>query len=259
MWIDSHCHMDDVLLGQNFEEVISASVAESVEHIIIPAVSKDNFDKVIKVASKYKQCSYALGFHPMHLDKFEGADLKLLEYYLLNNDSVAVGEIGLDLFIRKDNQSIQEDVFLAQLKIAKEFDLPVIMHVRGAIDLVLKNLRKIKVRGGIAHAFNGSFQQAHQLIELGFKLGFGGAMTYPRAKHIQALAKELPIEAIVLETDSPDMSPAWLVNGENNQPKELNKIAEFFCHLRGLEPSKTADIIRNNTIEAIPKLAKLCT
>ena len=82
MWIDSHCHMDDVLLGQNFEEVISASVAESVEHIIIPAVSKDNFDKVIKVASKYKQCSYALGFHPMYLDKFEGADLKLLEYYL---------------------------------------------------------------------------------------------------------------------------------------------------------------------------------
>ena len=84
-------------------------------------------------------------------------------------------------------------------------------------------------------------------------------MTYPRAKHIQALAKELPIEAIVLETDSPDMSPAWLVNGENNQPKELRKIANFFCRLRGLEPSKTADIIRNNTIEAIPKLAKLCT
>ncbi|MDC0127642.1 TatD family hydrolase [Methylophilaceae bacterium] len=259
MWIDSHCHMDNELLCQNSRKIISASITEGVDLIIIPSVSKDNFDNVIKLAGKFKQCVYALGIHPMHLSSFEDNDLELLECYLLNNNSVAVGEIGLDFFIRKDNQSLQEDVFLAQLKIANKFDLPVIMHIRGAIDLALKNLRKIKVRGGIAHAFNGSFQQAYQLIELGFKLGFGGAMTYPRAKHIQKLAKELPIEAIVLETDSPDMSPAWLVNGENNQPKELSKIAEFFCNLRGLEPSKTADIIRNNTIEAIPKLAKLYT
>jgi TatD DNase family protein len=259
MWIDSHCHMDNILLSQSAEKVISASIAEGVNRIIIPSVSKDNFDEVITIAGKYKQCVYALGFHPMYLSGFEDNDLELLEYYLSNNNSVAVGEIGLDFFVQKNNQSLQENVFLAQLKIAKKFDLPVIMHVRGAIDLVLKNLRKTKVRGGIAHAFNGSFQQAHQLIELGFKLGFGGAMTYPRASHLQALAKELPIEAIVLETDSPEMPPAWLVNGENNQPKELGKIAEFFCHLRGLEPSKTADIIRVNTIEAIPKLGELCT
>ena len=259
MWIDSHCHMDNVLLYRNSEKVISASLSEGVERIIIPSVSKENFDKVIKMAVKYKQCAYALGFHPMHLNSFEDSDLELLEYYLSNNNSVAVGEIGIDLFVQKNNQTLQENVFLSQLKIAKKFDLPVIMHVRGAIDLVLKNLRKIKVRGGIAHAFNGSFQQADQLIELGFKLGFGGAMTYPRASHLQALAKELPMEAIVLETDSPDMPPAWLVNGESNQPKELGKIAEFFCHLRGLEPSKTADIIRVNTIEAIPKLGELCT
>jgi len=259
MWIDSHCHMDNALLYRNSEKVISASVTEGVDWIIIPAVNKENFDKVIKMAGKYKQCVYALGLHPMYLNSFEDSDLELLEYYLLNNNSVAVGEIGIDLFVQKNNQTLQENVFLSQLKIAKKFDLPVIMHVRGAIDLVLKNLRKIKVKGGIAHAFNGSFQQADQLIELGFKLGFGGAMTYPRASHLQALAKELPIEAIVLETDSPDMPPAWLVNGESNQPKELGKIAEFFCHLRGLEPSKTADIIRVNTIEAIPKLGELCT
>ena len=259
MWIDSHCHMDNALLSQDSESIIKESVNKGVDRIIIPAVSKDNFDTVISIAAKHKQCSYALGLHPMYLSSFESSDLELLEYYLLNNDSVAVGEIGLDLFIQKDNQSLQEDVFLAQLKIAKKFDLPVIMHVRGAIDLVLKNLRRVKVSGGIAHAFNGSFQQAHQLIELGFKLGFGGAMTYPRAKHIQALAKQLPIEAIVLETDSPDMPPSWLARNKINQPKELSKIAEFFCHLRGLEPSKTADIIRVNTIEAIPKLGELCT
>ena len=259
MWIDSHCHMDSVLLSQNSEKVFSACVAEGVDSIIIPSVAKENFDKVIKIAAKHKQCVYALGFHPMYLKGFDDGDLELLEYYLLNNNSVAVGEIGLDLFVKKNNQSLQEDIFLSQLKIAKKFDLPVIMHVRGAIDLVLKNLRKIKVRGGIAHAFNGSFQQADQLIELGFKLGFGGVMTYPRSKHIQALAKQLPIEAIVLETDSPDMPPEWLGNDKNNQPKELGRIAEFFCHLRGLEPSKTADIIRVNTIEAIPKLGELYT
>ena len=251
--------MDNALLYQNSEKVINASVSEGVDRIIIPSVNRKNFDTVIEIAGRYKQCAYALGIHPMHLNGFEDGDLELLEHYLLNNNSVAVGEIGLDLFIKKNNQLFQEDIFLSQLKIAKKFDLPVIMHVRGAIDLVLKNLRKIKVRGGIAHAFNGSFQQADQLIELGFKLGFGGAMTYPRSKHIQALAKELPIEAIVLETDSPDMPPAWLVNDEYNQPKELGRIAEFFCHLRGLEPSKTADIIRVNTIEAIPKLGELCT
>ena len=259
MWIDSHCHMDSELLCKNSETVISACISEGIDRIIIPSVSKANFDKIIKIAGKHKQCVYALGFHPMHLSDFEDGDLDLLEHYLLNNNAVAVGEIGLDLFVQKNNQSLQEDIFKSQLKIAKKFDLPVIMHVRGAIDLVLKNLRKIKVRGGIAHAFNGSFQQADQLIELGFKLGFGGVMTYPRSKHIQALAKQLPIEAIVLETDSPDMPPEWLGNDENNQPKELGKIAEFFCHLRGLEPSKTADIIRVNTIEAIPKLGELYT
>ena len=259
MWIDSHCHMDNVILNQNSEKIINECVNEGVNQIIIPSVSKENFDKVINLASKYKHCVYALGIHPMYLKNFEDSDLDLLEYYLLNYNAVAVGEIGMDLFIQKKNQCLQEHVFLSQLKIAKKFNLPVIMHVRGAIDLVLKNLRQIKVRGGIAHAFNGSFQQADQLIKLGFKLGFGGAMTYPRAKHLQSLAKELPIESIVLETDSPDMPPAWLNNGERNQPKELGKIAEFFCHLRGLKPSKTADIIRDNTIEAIPKLVELYT
>ena len=259
MWIDSHCHLDNSLLCQNSKEVINSYLAEGVDHVIIPAVSKYNFDKVIKIADMYKHCSYALGYHPMYLDESEDTDLKLLENYLLQNDPVAVGEIGIDLFHKKDNYLYQEDIFLAQLKIAKKFDLPVIMHVRGAIDLVLKNLRKVEVVGGIAHAFNGSLQQAYQLIELGFKLGFGGAMTYDRATHIQMLAKKLPLEAIVLETDSPDMPPSWLGNNENNQPKELGKIAEFFCHLRGLEPSKTADIIRINTIEAIPKLGELCT
>ena len=114
MRIDSHCHMDNALLSQDSENVIKESIFEGVDQIIIPAVSKNNFDKVIKIAAKYKQCSYALGFHPMYLDGFESSDLELLENYLVNNDSVAIGEIGLDLFIQKDKQTFQEDVFLSQ-------------------------------------------------------------------------------------------------------------------------------------------------
>ena len=141
MWIDSHCHMDNVILNQNSEKIINECVNEGVNQIIIPSVSKENFDKVINLASKYKHCVYALGIHPIYLKNFEDSDLDLLEYYLLNYNAVAVGEIGMDLFIQKKNQCLQEHVFLSQLKTAKKFNLPVIMHVRGDIDLVLKNLR----------------------------------------------------------------------------------------------------------------------
>jgi TatD DNase family protein len=175
------------------------------------------------------------------------------------HNPVAIGETGLDLFVSKNNIDVQEYYFSEQLRIASEFDLPVIMHVRSAIDLILKHLRRVEVRGGIAHAFNGSFQQAEQLIERGFKLGFGGAMTNPRATHLQDLAKSLPINSIVLETDAPDMPPFWLQGKAYNQPSEVVRIAQFFADLRGLNSLELADIIRANTWQALPKLAKLCT
>lgn len=158
---------------------------------------------------------------------------------------IAIGEIGLDKVVPGLDWSRQVDFYEQQLKIAADFDLPVVLHVRGAVDFILKGLRKITVKGGIAHAFNGSLQQAHQLIELGFKLGFGGALTYPRALHLRKLAKELPLESIVLETDSPDIVPSWLyVNADRraggeeqgrNEPCEIPKIAAELCSLRGIE------------------------
>ena len=137
--------------------------------------------------------------------------------------------------------------------------MPVIIHARSAIDRVLKHLRAVKVCGGIIHAFNGSFQQAEQLISLGFKLGFGGAMTYERATHIKKLAQLLPIESIVLETDAPDMNPVWLDKGIPNEPKELNRIAQFLAELRGVKLDKLAATIRVNSVMALPKLAELYT
>ncbi|MDC0423357.1 TatD family hydrolase [Methylophilaceae bacterium] len=258
MWIDSHCHLDffpDTII----KKTIKSARNSQISNIVIPSVSPENLTRVREIAVQDDTLSYALGFHPMYIDKINNSDLVKLSDSVRNNSPVAIGEIGIDLFIKKNNIDKQEHFLVSQLKLAIDYDLPVILHTRNAIDVVLKHLRRHKVRGGIAHAFNGSNQQAYQFIDLGFKLGFGGAMTYPRAKHIQKLAKELPIESIVLETDSPDMPPFWLEKDQKNQPKELEKIGIFLAQLRGLDPYKMAKTISKNTLEILPKIDKLYT
>jgi|TARA_B110000967_G_C18646077_1_gene440960 TatD DNase family protein len=258
MWIDSHCHLDFLPIS-SIKKVLKSARNSQISNIIIPSVSPENLSSVLAIARQDDSLFYALGFHPMYVEGINDSDLFKLSDYIKNSSPVAIGEIGLDLFVRKDNINKQEHFLTSQLKLAIDYDLPVILHTRNAIDSVLKHLRHFKVRGGIAHAFNGSDQQAYQFIDLGFKLGFGGAMTYPRAKHIQRLAKELPIESIVLETDSPDMPPFWLERDEQNQPKELEKIGVFLAQLRGLDPTKMAKMISKNTFEVLPGLGKLYT
>lgn len=259
MLIDSHCHLDALEFNQDQDVIVKLAVDHGVEKIIVPAVNRKSFDDVINLRKKFPNCFYALGFHPMYIHDMKDDDLDTLQTYLKTYEPVAVGEIGLDFFVTKDNKSIQEEIFVAQLKLANMFDLPVIMHVRQAIDDVLKNLRRYPVKGGIAHAFNGSLQQAHAFIDLGFKLGFGGAMTYARATHIQALAKSLPIESIVLETDAPDIPPSWLGHEGLNTPKELHQIATFFAELRGMNLTSVIEISHQNTVDALPKILQLCT
>ncbi|MCX7191835.1 MAG: TatD family hydrolase [Candidatus Methylopumilus sp.] len=259
MLIDSHCHLDALEFSHEQEAIIKHALHHGVEKIIIPAVNRKSFDDVIELRKKFPNCFYALGFHPMYISDMRDGDLDTLEAYLKTHEPVAVGEIGLDFFVTKDNKTLQEEIFVAQLKLAAAFDLPVIMHVRHAIDDVLKNLRRYPVIGGIAHAFNGSMQQAETFIELGFKLGFGGAMTYPRATHIQALAKSLPIESIVLETDAPDIPPSWLGHKVRNTPGELRQIATFFAELRGMNLTSVMETSHQNTLDALPKIVQLCT
>ena len=259
MLIDSHCHLDALEFNQEQDVIVKLALDHGVEKIIVPAVNRKSFDDVINLRKKFPNCFYALGFHPMYINDLKEDDLYTLETYLKTYEPVAVGEIGLDFFVTKDNKLLQEEIFVAQLKLANTFDLPVIMHVRQAIDDVLKNLRRYPVKGGIAHAFNGSMQQAHAFIELGFKLGFGGAMTYTRATHIQALAKSLPIESIVLETDAPDIPPSWLGHEWRNTPKELKQIATFFAELRGMNLTSVIEISHQNTLDALPKIVQLCT
>jgi TatD DNase family protein len=259
MLIDTHCHLDAAEFNLDRDIVALQALQQGVLKIVVPAVARENFDSVIALCQKHKHCSYALGIHPMYVTQASEDDIEILKTYVEKNSPIAIGEIGLDYFVTKSNIALQTTFFTEQLKIAKHHNLPVILHVRNAIDDVLKQIRRYEINGGIAHAFNGSFQQAEQFIALGFKLGFGGAMTYSRASRIRELALKLPLEAIVLETDSPDMSPEWLSSKGRNSPLELSKIAQFLADLRQINVSQVFEITSDNALKALPKLAELYT
>ena len=263
MLIDTHCHLDAAEFDADRADVAQAALKNSVGAIVIPAVARENFQQVIDLSNEYSRCRFALGIHPMYVDNAHPSDLTLLKKLIAEHQAsqklVAVGEIGLDFFVTQQNRETQEYFFSEQLKIAQEFNLPVILHVRRAVDDVLKYLRRHQVAGGIAHAFNGSAQQAEAFIKLGFKLGFGGAMTYPRALKIRELAKNLPLESIVLETDSPDIPPAWLGTKGRNSPAELMKIAQILADLRAVEVAQIIEITGKNAIKIFPNLSTLYT
>lgn len=264
IFIDTHCHLDAEEFDIDRDSVIHEAKKMGVDIIVVPAVHISNFTKVRALSEKYSFCAYALGIHPIYVNQSSPAHLALLkteiEKDLKENKSiVAVGEIGLDYFIEDCDKDCQEYYFVQQLKIARDFDLPVILHVRKSVDEVLKHLRKIKVRGGIAHAFNGSIQQAIEFVKLGFKLGFGGAMTYSRALKIRQLAVELPLDSIVLETDAPDIPPEWLGRSGRNGPGELIRIAQVFSDIRDTNITQVAEMTTNSALTALPGLVHLCT
>lgn len=264
MLIDSHCHLDAAEFDADRDAVAQSALASGVAMIVVPAVERANFNTVCSLADSYAHCAYALGIHPMYVDNAQPEDLQFLRDLVQSRlktqkPPVAIGEIGLDFFVDGYKRELQEYYFSEQLKLARQFDLPVILHVRRSVDDILKFLRRIKVRGGIAHAFNGSRQQADEFAKLGFKLGFGGAMTYPRALKIRELAATLPLEAIVLETDAPDIPPEWLGHEGRNSPDQLPKIAQILADLRGINCSEVTEITTNNVLSVLPKIADLYT
>ena len=226
MFIETHCHLDAAEFADNTTALIAEAHAAGVSTLVIPSVERGNFSSVQNLCALHPSCVPAYGIHPMYVDRATPTDLDILRAFLQSPNVVAVGEIGLDFFVDNYDQEKQEFYFSAQLKLAREFDLPVLLHIRRAQDTILKHLRQIKVCGGIAHAFNGSPQQAAEFIKLGFKLGFGGAMTYARASKLRELARTLPLESIVLETDAPDIPPDFLARGEPNKPQYLPRIAQ---------------------------------
>ena len=201
-WIDSHCHLDAAEFDADRDAVRATARAVGVGLCVLPAVAADNFDTVRELALRHADV-YALGIHPMYTPQAREEDLQTLDHQLQQHQHdprlVAVGEIGLDGWVPGLDMARQQWFYQAQLQMAQRHGLPVILHVRRSADLLLKGLRQTPVKGGIAHAFNGSLQQASQFIDMGFKLGFGGALTYNRALQLRRLATELPLEALVLE------------------------------------------------------------
>lgn len=270
MWIDTHCHLDAPDFAHDVDAVSARAAARGVLHCVLPAVEVGNFGAVRDLAHRFGY-SYALGIHPLCTGRADEGDLKRLDHALVGARDdprlVAVGEIGLDYFVPGLDAARQEHFYSGQLALARRHGLPVIVHVRRSADRLLKHLRRAGVVG-IAHAFNGSTQQADEFVKLGFKLGFGGAATFDRALQIRRLAHELPLSALVLETDSPDIPPHWLyrtaaqrAGGQaqaRNEPAELPCIAEVVAQLRGIGLDELAQAARCNALEALPKLRQLC-
>jgi len=267
MWIDTHCHLDAPEFDADRADVVRRARAAGVTRWVLPAVQAADFDRVRGLAHGL-DAAYALGIHPLYVDRADDADLQRLREALRaaarDPRLVAVGEIGLDHFVPGLDRERQRHFYLAQLALARDAGLPVILHVRRSADALLHGLRRVGAHGGIAHAFNGSEVQARQFVERGFALGFGGAMTFERALRIRALAAGLPASAIVLETDAPDMPPQWLYRTAaeraggavgRNEPAELPRIAAVLAVLRGWSLADTARIAAANALAALPRLA----
>ena len=243
MWFDTHCHLDAPEFAADRLEIMQACQQQQID-ILLPAVRANDFALARRLVAAWPGSALALGLHPIYAATHSAADLETLAQALAQGGVQAVGEIGLDGMVNVDFAQ-QEHFFVAQLQLARRFDLPVVLHVRRAQDQVLKHLRRIRVRGGIAHAFNGSPQQAQAFIDLGFALGLGGAMTFERALNIRRLAASLPETALVLETDAPDIPPAFAAH-ERNTPLHLPRIAETLAQLRGLSLPAVAALTRAN-------------
>ena len=240
-FIDTHSHLDAGEFEPDRDAVYDRAMAAGVTCQVVPAVTRANFEDVAACCQRYPGCLPAWGLHPMYIHVHHDRHLADLRAQIEAWRPVAIGEIGLDLFAPGLDFATQEHFYVEQLRIARDYDLPVLLHCRRANDQILKHLRRLRLKGGIAHAFNGSRQQADAFIGLGFKLGFGGAFTWHRATNLRDLARTLPLEALVLETDSPDIPPEWLGKGRN-EPAELARIAATLAELRGIDVAEVARV-----------------
>ena len=259
--IDTHCHLDFPIFDLDREVVLQEAQRLGVCAIVVPAVVEKEWLRVINLcraigsssnsANNLIQLHPALGLHPCFMSDHSNigdAEAALLRH-LKKNKVVAIGEIGLDFFsdIDVESRAKQLELFEMQLRVAKINDLPVLLHVRKAHDEVLKCLRQLGLsKGGIVHAFSGSEQQAAQYCELGFALGFGGSVTYERAKKLHRIIRQVPQENFVLETDAPDIPPVF-AQGQRNSPVYLPRIAESVAQARGIS---ALDVANQTTLNA---------
>lgn len=257
MLIDTHCHLDAFEFDADRAGVIERARAAGVGAIVLPAVDRAGFGRVRAVCAGQLDLRFALGIHPLFVPAAQLSDIDALALELDDPDVIAVGEIGLDFFVADICPTLQEDYFVRQLGLARDFGLPVLLHVRRSQDRILKHLRAVFGRtgpGGIAHAFNGSRQQADEFIKLGFALGFGGAVTWARALNLRRLVTELPLDALVLETDSPDIPPGFAA-GQRNEPAITCAMRGRLAGIRGVSEETLVQATGANALRVLPRLA----
>lgn len=251
--IDTHCHFDLPAFDAERESLCAAAKAAGVSHIIIPAIDAKAWPRMQQLQrGEYCQgvsLHMAYGLHPMFIEQHSDADIKHLQAWLERKNPIAVGECGLDFFVKGLNRQRQCKLFEAQVRLARDYQLPLIIHARKSLDDVLKIIRQYASSStpltGVIHSFSGSEQQARQLIELGFYLGFGGVITYPRAKKLRSILETMPLNALLLETDAPDQADAeW--QGQRNEPSRLQTIARHIAEIRQDDIENIARITSHN-------------
>ena len=248
--IDSHCHLDVDAFAADRRAVLARARQNSVTGFVVPGIQASGWLALQALCDSEAAVYPAFGLHPVFLEQHQPTDLTLLEAQLAAHRPVAVGEIGLDFYLDGLDHGRQQQLFEAQLVIARDAGLPVILHVRKSHDRVLATLKRVRVCGGICHAFNGSLQQASQYSELGFRLGFGGMLTFERSTRLRKLAAGLPLELLVLETDAPDMTVAQH-QGERNSPEYLPYCLAALAEVRQDDPDVVARVTTANTREVL--------
>ena len=253
MFIDSHCHFDFPAFDADRDACWQRAKSLGLGHLIIPAVNKVRWPRVKEMAGQYPDVHFALGLHPLYLGDHRPEHLDELRAHLhAQEHPIAIGEIGLDGTLPEACFETQWTYFTAQLDMALERDLPVIIHARKSVDQVIKAIRQRPGLRGVVHSFSGSLQQAEQLMDRGFMLGFGGAVTWDRAKRLQAVLKALPIEVLLLETDAPDQPGAGHAR-ERNEPAWLAEILQQIAAIRG----ETLEALANATTANALRLFRL--
>lgn len=244
--IDSHCHLDAPEFDTDRAQVIARAVAAGVAGQVVPAIAAASWPKLRTVCAMAPGLHPAYGLHPMYLDQHQPAHLAELREWIERERPVAVGECGLDYFIEGLDPRQQQVYFDGQLALAREFELPVIIHARRAVEAVTAALKRIGGSGpapgalrGVVHSFSGSPEQARQLWQLGFLIGLGGPVTHARANRLRRLVATMPLEYLLLETDAPDQ-PDVEIRGQRNEPARLTTIRDTIAALRGVDADEIA-------------------
>lgn len=237
--VDTHCHLDAAEFDHDRDAVIARARQAGVARQVVPAVDAAGWPKLREVCSPGTGLHPAYGLHPMYLSAHRDEHLSWLREWIERERPVAVGECGLDYFIEELDRDTQSRYFEAQLRIAHDFDLPVIVHARRAVDAVIAAIRKVGKLRGVVHSYSGSVEQAQQLWNLGFLIGLGGPVTYDRANRLRKLAAAMPIEYLLLETDAPDQPDAG-IRGQRNEPARLTDVLTVIAQLRGEEAAAIA-------------------